>query len=102
MFITQNTRRSISNIGLTARIMPVPDGVINDNSEGSDLRHIAGLYRSNFIVIKFISVVITTNVVLTNISANSNHPSSPITTKTFVFYISTNKDFTFRPGRYPL
>jgi hypothetical protein len=46
--MSANTRRSISGIGLVSNIIPpIPDGSISDsNSDGSDLRHIAGYNRT--------------------------------------------------------
>lgn len=49
---SQNTRRSASSVGLISNISyPAPDSVILDNnSDGSDLRHIAGIYRGENII----------------------------------------------------
>lgn len=49
---SKNTRRSASSVGLVSNITyPAPDGVISDsNSDGSDLRHIAGIYRGENII----------------------------------------------------
>jgi hypothetical protein len=48
---SKNTRRSASSVGLNSNITyPVADSSISDsNTDGSDLRHIAGIYRGETI-----------------------------------------------------
>lgn len=47
---SQNSRRSVLGTGLPSNIVPpLPKGVIRDNNtDGSDLKEVAGYYRSNF------------------------------------------------------
>lgn len=49
---SKNTRRSASSVGLVSNITyPAPNGsILDSNSDGSDLRHIAGIYRGENII----------------------------------------------------